>query len=109
MFVSKLIEGSEPAQKEQIAIAIMDKAKASYDATNLAVADGKALLELEFDLKLSLVALRDFNIHCKKRQAVNQEFAIKVAKAAQSKLAGLVGSYSAFKPTMGPEAFKSLN
>jgi hypothetical protein len=49
----------------------MDKAKASYDATNLAVADGKALLELEFDLKLSLVALRDFNIHCKKRQAVN--------------------------------------
>ena len=109
MFVSKLIEGSEPDQKEQIAVAILEKAYLSYVNTDFVVADTKALLELEFDLKLALVAVRDFNIPCKKKTAASCEFAIRVAKKAQSKLADLSETYTVFKPTMGPEAFKTLN
>ena len=64
---------------------------------------------MEFDIKLALVAVRDFNIHCKKKTAESCEFAIRVAKKAQSKLANLSETYTTFKPTMGPEALKTID
>ena len=105
--MSKLLESSDKAQKELLAAAILDKAKASFDAADLT--DARSLLVLEFDIKLALIAVRDFNISCKKRTTASCEFAVNVANAVRARLADLVGQYKDFKPTMSQEALKTLD
>jgi hypothetical protein len=75
----------------------------------LSTASTRALLELEFDLKLALVAIRDYNIHCKKRTATSIKFAVTVATAVRAKLSDLVAKYKEFKPSISQEALKSLD
>jgi hypothetical protein len=110
LFVQKLIESGKEEDHKEIASVVLNKLKASFEVFGANTANQQAQRALEFDMQLTLIAFRDFDLlkHFPSKDELLQVFH-SIATQAHEQLIKHQPLYKTFTPKISQQALKTLD